>query len=124
MTSESEWQCDKCGYTDYYGYEDIAEIGAPVCPNDGEHMSFIREYPILPENSDSAPLTLAQLKRYYETGDCPFCYGDIEGGSFDVDGGGAYQKIRCLACGASIIDYYELAGVEVESYPNRIPEEP
>lgn len=124
MTSESEWICDECGYVAYYGYEDIAEIGAPVCPHDGTHMSFVKEYIVLPVDEGSAPLTHEQLQ-WYDTngGACPFCQSQ----NVDFDdlefGGPVYQKAHCQDCGAEWSDIYEQVGLKVDLYPKFIPEE-
>jgi len=44
---------------------------------------------------------------------CPFCRSqDIEGGSVDVDAGGASQECWCKACDRSWVDSYVLANYE------------
>ena len=46
---------------------------------------------------------------------CPFCKSsDIEGGSVDVDAGGAWQEVGCNACGKSWNDFYRLVDVEAK----------
>lgn len=42
---------------------------------------------------------------------CPFCGSDdIEGGSVDIDAGGAFQSISCNTCGREWQDTYRLDG--------------
>jgi hypothetical protein len=43
---------------------------------------------------------------------CPVCRaeGHIEGGSFDLEEGYAFQDLGCQACGASWSDVYALTG--------------
>jgi len=36
---------------------------------------------------------------------------DIEGGSVDIDSGGASQRVSCSACGRYWFDLYELVGM-------------
>jgi len=44
---------------------------------------------------------------------CPFCNSDqIEGDSFDAEGGQVWQRVRCLDCGESWHDVYTLVRVE------------
>ena len=45
---------------------------------------------------------------------CPFCGSDdLEGGSVEIDNGGAYQGVRCLCCDEDWTDTYALTGYEV-----------
>jgi hypothetical protein len=52
-------------------------------------------------------------KEYVDAGGscCPSCKGkEIEGDAISVDGGIAWQEIKCLGCGASWNDLYTLTG--------------
>jgi hypothetical protein len=58
--------------------------------------------------------TAEQIKQYLATRGvkCLFCLSsDIEGGSVEIDNGGAYQPINCLACDETWTDSYKLTGV-------------
>jgi hypothetical protein len=59
-------------------------------------------------------LTEEQRANYLATGaiTCPFCGSPhIEGGSVDVDAGGASQEIGCSECNEEWIDVYTLTDV-------------
>lgn len=58
-------------------------------------------------------LTKKQIEKYLKQHGigCPYCGGDIEGNSIDVDDGGASQKIHCLDCGRRWLDTYTLTGI-------------
>jgi hypothetical protein len=59
------------------------------------------------------------VRRYVSSGGCKclFC-GDnsIEGGSVEVDSGGANQEITCARCGGIWTDVHDLVGVVVEGH--------
>ncbi len=49
---------------------------------------------------------------------CPRCgNSDITGGSIDIEGGGAYQRCTCSACGAVWTNAYDFAGSYLDSEP-------
>lgn len=63
--------------------------------------------------SDQTP-TKEQTQTYIKAGGakCIVCPGtNIEGGSVEIDAGGASQSVHCTDCGASWVDEYTLSGV-------------
>jgi hypothetical protein len=59
-------------------------------------------------------LTEEQRANYLATGSntCPFCGSPhIEGGSVDVDSGGASQEVLCQCCTEEWVDIYTLTDV-------------
>ena len=55
---------------------------------------------------------------------CPFCQSRaIAGGSFEVDGGTAWQDVTCRACGRAWQDLYTLTDVEgvTDDGPEALP---
>ena len=64
----------------------------------------------------------AYVKHY--GGGCPACRsGQIEGDSFDSEAAQVWQRLRCLACGASWTDIYRLQGYEDLELPDELPQE-
>lgn len=60
-------------------------------------------------------LTKKQKEKYLkgEGGHCPYCgSGDIEGASWDYEGGYVYQDVTCLICEKAWQDSYTLTDVE------------
>lgn len=54
-------------------------------------------------------------KMYLDKGGgiCPFCQSDqIEGGSIDIDGDTAAQRVGCLVCDHEWFDLYKLIGFD------------
>jgi len=59
-------------------------------------------------------LTQEQVNQYVRNGGvgCPFCGSDnLDGGSVEIDAGGASQFLACLDCGQSWDDQYALCGI-------------
>jgi hypothetical protein len=57
-------------------------------------------------------------------GCCPACRsGQIEGDSFDYEAAQVWQRLRCLACGASWTDVYRLQGYEDLELPDELLQE-
>lgn len=40
------WRCPECGRTTEFNYEDLAEIGVPLCNHDNEFMELTDEEPV------------------------------------------------------------------------------
>ena len=62
-----------------------------------------------------ATLTKEQRAAYLATRglNCPFCKtGNIEGGSVEINDGGAMQECNCTDCGEDWTDIYMLTHVE------------
>ena len=69
--------------------------------------------------SEKKILTRAQLDHYVQEAfaQCPFCgSAQIEGDSFQVDGGSAWQTVHCLECGEHWDDIYELSSIDPGKY--------
>lgn len=63
------------------------------------------------ETENKKPLTDEEYVATYGGGVCPLCRSDqIEGGSVDIDGTLALQKVCCLDCNANWVDIYHLNG--------------
>ena len=62
------------------------------------------------------PLTEEQRRKYLENPNrCPYCgKDDIEGGSIEIDAGGASQEVSCLVCDEEWTDQYTLSDVTTE----------
>jgi hypothetical protein len=57
-------------------------------------------------------------------GGCPACRsGQIVGDSFDYEAAQVWQRLRCLACGASWTDVYRLQGYEDLDRADQLPQE-
>jgi hypothetical protein len=64
----------------------------------------------------------AYVKHY--GGCCPACRsGQMEGDRFDYEAAQVWQRLRCLACGASWTDVYRLQGYEDLELPDGLPQE-
>lgn len=61
-------------------------------------------------------------KRYIKKGGskCPVCGStNVEGDSFEADGGEVWQEVGCAQCGAQWMDYYRLFAVRVIGMPEK-----
>lgn len=65
---------------------------------------------------DDEPTMKSGAQYVKEAGCCPRCDSDqIEGGSIDVEGPVAWQRISCTACGLDYQDTYTLSGYLVQN---------
>ena len=70
------------------------------------------------------PLMTPEAYVQHSGGGCPACRsGQMEGDSFDAEAAQVWQRIRCLACGASWTDIYRLQGYEDLELPDELPQE-
>lgn len=61
---------------------------------------------------NNTPNRIEIVNKYLKkSSQCPFCDGEIEGQSVDVDEGGAFQEVSCIDCGRSWVDTYCLTGI-------------
>jgi hypothetical protein len=70
-----------------------------------------------PADDEPAGEVVPDWKHYidHQGTTCPYCGGkDLEGGSFNADGGYAWQSITCSGCGCEWDDVYRLVEVEIE----------
>lgn len=71
--------------------------------------------------TDPKPLSDQELRYRRNAGNgCPFCGGQIEGDSVDVQGLYVRQEVRCVECGAAWADEYRFTGYEVIEFPERV----
>jgi hypothetical protein len=56
-----------------------------------------------------------ELQYAFKPNKCPVC-GDwcIDGGSVEVDHGGAQQEVHCTKCGSDWVDRYTLTGYDLQ----------
>lgn len=68
-------------------------------------------------------LTAEEKRKYLEDDSsvCPFCGGNVIGGSVEITGGGACQRVSCEDCGARWSDVYTLKDIEVLDPPEEKP---
>ena len=40
-TYQRLWKCSKCDYEVWLTYEELAEVGIPICPEDGDDCELV-----------------------------------------------------------------------------------